>query len=564
MKIWNHYATVYWLLALFFCNCLVFACVPDRPLPADVQKVSVRFDSAYHFVVNHMVTAYDDLDTLLLLCDEMASVSPSLLETGQLPKWAHSFALAASLYINDNDMKKALVSLQRGMEVADSLGNIAVWNRAANLLALVYSNWKLDDEANALFNRIMAYSEQMDTLSRANAYLAKAMHMAYTEKYDSASYYMSQIDRLQIKEEDMLSGSYQSVRYFTRFLKGWYLAEMPDSLGRAIGLLQELHDEYYPYRDQAISFESVCFRLGRAYDLAGDGKKARRYYNEAKGLIVSKPANYQLFEVADSLMDVYLDKGAKDKAVDLLPAYKVISGQYHDFLMDGMLVYYSVKLDVAGKEKRIMQAESLLLRRQMEVVILALVVILLVVLVIWGIVYWRNKKRQIHTLFEALMRRYIEWREMNLYLLSVSNHVFLLSVSPNTDNPDGEEAEELLSDAAKGDDFYRELYYRVLLVMEKERPFLNPGLNISLLAKAVATNRTYLSSAINRMTGSSFSAWLAEYRVNYVIQLMEIGGFGNMDELYEQAGFGSKTSFYRQFKQITGLTPKQFVKRRMI
>lgn len=564
MKFGNRYAAVYGVVALFFCSCMMFSCAPDRPLQADVEKASARFDSAYHFVINNMVTVHDNLDTLMLLCDEMTSVPPSQLESEQLPKWTLSFALAASLYINNNDLKKALVSLRRGMVVADSLGNVAAWNRAANLLALVYSNWKLDDEANALFDRIMVYSEQLDTLTRANAYMSKAMHMVYTEKYDSASYYMSQIDKLQIKEEDMLSGSYQSVRYFTRFLKGWYLAEMPDSLDRAIGLLQELHDEYYPYREQAISFEAVCFRLGRAYDLAGDEKKANRYYDEAGELIASKPANYQLFEMADPLMAVYLDKGAKTKAMELLPAYRAISGQYHDYLLKGLLAYYSVKLDVAGKEKQIVQTEGLLVRRQMEVIILALAVILLMVLVIGGVIYWRNKKRQIRTLFEALMRRYIEWREINLYLLDSLDNVSLLPAGPNANGSDGEEAEEVLSDAAKGDESYRELYYRVLLVMEKERPFLNPELNISLLAKAVATNRTYLSSAINRMTGSSFSVWLAEYRVNYVIQLMETGGFDNIDELYEQAGFGSKTSFYRQFKQITGLTPKQFVKRRML
>lgn len=561
MKIGNRYAV---LAILLLGSCFLFSCMPDRPVPADAEKVPARFDSAYHYVINNMVTAYDNLDTLLLLSDEMTSVPPSLLEPDQLPKWTHSFALAASVYINNNDLKKALVSLQRGMTVSDSLGNVAVWNRAANLLALIYSNWKLDDEANALFDRIMVCSEQMDTLSRANAYLSKAMHMAYTEKYDSASYYMSQIDKLQIKEEDMLSGSYRSVRYFTRFLKGWYLAEMPDSLGRAIDLLQELHDEYYPYRDQAVSFESVCFRLGRAYDLAGDGKKAGRYYDEAKELIMAKPANYQLFEVADPLMDAYWEKGMKEKALELLPAYRVISEQYHDYLMNGMLAYYAVKLDVAGKEKQIVEAESLLVRRQMEVVILALAVILLVVLVIGGIVYWRNKKRQIRTLFEALMRCYIEWREINLYLADSMNHVSLFPVNETAENSAEANIDGVTPDAVKGDDFYRELYYRVLLVMEKERPFLNPELNISLLAKATATNRTYLSTAINRMTGSSFSAWLAEYRVNYAIQLMENGGFDNLDDLYEQAGFGSKTSFFRQFKQVTGLTPKQFAKRRML
>ncbi|WP_302576285.1 helix-turn-helix domain-containing protein [Phocaeicola barnesiae] len=37
----------------------------------------------------------------------------------------------------------------------------------------------------------------------------------------------------------------------------------------------------------------------------------------------------------------------------------------------------------------------------------------------------------------------------------------------------------------------------------------------------------------------------------------------NVDTIYTQAGFGSRTTFYRQFKQLTGLTPKQFLKQRV-
>ena len=70
----------------------------------------------------------------------------------------------------------------------------------------------MNDEANELFNQVIANSDQSDTLSMANAYLAKAMHMVYTMKYDSAVYYMSLIDKLNIQEEDMLPGSYHPVR----------------------------------------------------------------------------------------------------------------------------------------------------------------------------------------------------------------------------------------------------------------------------------------------------------------------------------------------------------------
>lgn len=555
----NNYVYVFFLCLL--CS-LFFSCLRKNESSELASKeIQIRFDSTYHFIVNNMLMSHEKQDTFLLLCDELTSVSPSLLDARQLRLWNNSFALSASYYMNNNEPKKALMLLQRGMAIADSLGDKACLNRAANLLALIYSNWKLDEEANVLFDKMIALSDKKDVLTMGNTYLAKAMHMVYTMKYDSAAYYVSLIDSLHIKKEDMLPGSYKSVDYSIRFLKGWYLTETPDSLFRAIALLQGLYDEYAPHKEQAVSFEAVCFRLGKAYEKAGDEKKAMHYYNESKKLIMAaQPSSYQ-FEVAEPLMNVFLNHKEMGSVVDFLPVWKKISEDYYDNQLRGMLAYYSVKLDVAAKEKEIMKAENQLFRRRIEVIGLSLLVVILSVFVVWGIVYWRNKKRQLRALFEALMRRYIEWREINLYL-ACNSHPQICSL----EIPEAEENKctSSVQDSEKEmeDDFYRSLYYRVLLVMEKERPFLNPDLTISLLAKMAITNRTHLSAAINRMTGRNFSMWLAEYRVNYVIYLMNDTGMNNMDALYEQAGFSSRTTFYRQFKQITGLTPKQFLKRK--
>lgn len=557
---------LYFCFSLLLLSCLFFSCAKKkRESEKGRKEIQVRFDSTYHFIVNSMLLSREKIDTCLALCDELTSVSPSLLTTRQLRLWNNSFSLSASYYLDNNEPKKALELLQRGMAVADSLGDKACFKRAANLLALIYSNWKLDKEANALFDKMLAVSDKSDRLTMGNIYLAKALHLAYTMKYDSAAYYVSLIDRLHIKKEDMLPGSYKSVDYSIRFLKGWYLTETPDSLHRAIELLQGLYDEYSPYKEQAVSFEGVCFRLGRAYDLAGDRERAIHYYNEAKHIIMEARPAPHLYEVASPLMDIFLKHGDMKRVVGFLPAWKAISEQYSDDQLRGMLAYYSIKLDVVAKEKELIKTEDMLFRKRIQVIGLSLLVILLTVLVVWGIIYWRDKKRQLHVLFETLMRRYIEWREINLYL---ANHYSTVQTRLLDTFGTDEKKDTLFSEkgetALESNDFYHKLYYRVLLVMEKEQPFLNPDLTLSSLAQMLMTNRTYLSVAINRMTGTNFSVWLAEYRVNYAIYLMNKSEADNNMNLflYEEAGFNSRTTFYRQFKQITGLTPKQYLKRR--
>ena len=563
MKKLLHYCKL-WGFSLVTPCCILFSCQSEPTCSPDDLEFQKQFDRNYHYVVNNMLKTHEKMDTLLMFCDELMSTSPSRLEPRQLRLWNYSYALSSSVYFNNNDLKKGLACLQRGLFLSDSLNDPLCKNRISSTLALVYSNWKMNDEANELFNQVIANSDKSDTLSMANAYLAKAMHMVYTMKYDSAVYYMSLIDKLNIQEEDMLPGSYKSVDYTTRFYKGWSLSEIPDSLNRSIELLQSLYDDYHAHKEETVSFESVCFRLGKAYERAGDPKKADFYYQEAKDLILIRPVSFQLFETSEPLMSTYIQENDTKNAMQLLPVWKTISEQYYDNQLNGMLAYYSVKQDVAGMEKQILEAEGKLTQRRLEIVILVMVVIVLMLIIVWGIFYWRNKKRRLQTLFQVLMRRYIEWREMGIYLVSKQGESLpLLAVGQDLEATTDETLQESSdSEGTSDDDFYRNLYYRVLLVMEKDRPFLNPELTISLLAKAAITNRTHLSTAINRMTGTNFSTWLAEYRVNYVIHLMTTSGSDNWDMLYEKAGFGSRTSFYRQFKQITGLTPKQFLKQR--
>lgn len=563
MKKWNCPA-VYCLLFALLLHLPFSSCRRSSSVPQKKSVVQVRFDSAYQFVVNNMLVSSEHIDTFVLLCDEMMSVPPSLLEPRQLKLWAHSFALASSVYFNNNNLKKGLSCLQRGIEVADSLDNMACFSRISGMLALVYSNWRLDNEANILLTNLIENSDKNDSLTMGYLYLSKAIHMVYTMKYDSAVYYLNQIDRLGLTEKDMLPGSYKSVSYAIRFYKGWCFAELPDSLSAAIGLLQGLYDEYQPNGEQVVAFESVCFRLGRAYDLAGKTTEAWKYYEEAKDKILLKPISFQLFETSSPLMNIFLRAGRKEDVMQLLPVWKRIMEQYYDNKLRGMLAYYSVKLDVMGKEKQVMQAKAALDKREMETVVLALALVALIIFVVWSIVYFRYKKRQFRLLFKAQRKQNIEWCELNLPSKSGRRNLAekmameeeRTEVYEGTGLKDNEEG-------AKEEAFYRQLYQKVLVVMEQERPFLNPDLNLVSLARMAGSNRTHLSLAINRMTGNNFSTWLAEYRVNYAMHLMNTSESVNLDTLYEQAGFGSRTTFFRQFKQNTGLTPKQFLKQQM-
>ncbi len=109
-----------------------------------------------------------------------------------------------------------------------------------------------------------------------------------------------------------------------------------------------------------------------------------------------------------------------------------------------------------------------------------------------------------------------------------------------------------------------ELLYKIATVMREQQLFANPRLTIQDLATAVGSNRTYVSSCINRRTGLSFSQYISRYRVEYAQIILRDTRYENDHEAVADAvalsGFSSDQNFYRVFKDLTGQTPLQYRK----
>lgn len=91
---------------------------------------------------------------------------------------------------------------------------------------------------------------------------------------------------------------------------------------------------------------------------------------------------------------------------------------------------------------------------------------------------------------------------------------------------------------------------------ERERLYLDPDLTLSSLARALATNSSTLSKAINRGLGTNFNSFVNQYRVEAVLRLLaDPNEDRSLLELALACGFNSKTSFNRSFRAHTGLTP---------
>lgn len=97
--------------------------------------------------------------------------------------------------------------------------------------------------------------------------------------------------------------------------------------------------------------------------------------------------------------------------------------------------------------------------------------------------------------------------------------------------------------------------------IQREKPYLNPELSLPALADSLEISRNQLSEVINKVHHKNFYEFINDYRVSEVKELMADPKNKHLKlmSLAYDAGFNSKATFNRIFKQMTGMTPSQYL-----
>lgn len=99
--------------------------------------------------------------------------------------------------------------------------------------------------------------------------------------------------------------------------------------------------------------------------------------------------------------------------------------------------------------------------------------------------------------------------------------------------------------------------------MEKDKPYLNVDLKQSDVAMALGYSTYLLSALFTYYLKTGYYDFVNTYRIEEFKCRVKAGEHKKYTllTLAEQCGFKSKTSFFRSFKKITGLTPKEYIQR---
>jgi len=174
--------------------------------------------------------------------------------------------------------------------------------------------------------------------------------------------------------------------------------------------------------------------------------------------------------------------------------------------------------------------------------IIRYIISVVLLLVIIGFLHIYLQKKKLNKAYRALV-------EKNLEIIKISDK-------------SSKKQEKKSKKRSLSQNVYEEIVSKILNVMKDTEIICDPNFSINRLADILQSNYTYVSESINFVLKKNFSTILNEFRINEAQRL-----FSNpdtkkytVDFVGEKVGYNSRSSFYRAFKEITGVTPSFYMK----
>lgn len=103
---------------------------------------------------------------------------------------------------------------------------------------------------------------------------------------------------------------------------------------------------------------------------------------------------------------------------------------------------------------------------------------------------------------------------------------------------------------------------KILTTLQQERPYLNPDFSLQDMASLTGIDKFKISLTLSRGMNTNFTSLVNQYRIEAFINLVNSRGLDNFNQMgiAMESGFNSKSTFYKAFKELKGVTPKTYFK----
>lgn len=166
--------------------------------------------------------------------------------------------------------------------------------------------------------------------------------------------------------------------------------------------------------------------------------------------------------------------------------------------------------------------------------------------------------------YKQKLKRDQKSRQDGFELLSVKNLLALYGTATNSLKTDKEGEIDKRYEKSLIDSNLLEKQKEIVLEYLDKNPkvILHSNFNLNFLSKETGISKHHLSQVFNISLSITFSKYLKNKRIDYAceqLKKMEEKDI-NFTRLAETIGYKSRSSFYQNFKEVTGLTPSEYIK----
>ncbi len=245
--------------------------------------------------------------------------------------------------------------------------------------------------------------------------------------------------------------------------------------------------------------------------------------------------------------------GDNARSYRLMEQYREISDRIRKQDEARSYMEYSVKNDMYLNQLLLERQRTQLLSKERNLILVVGICLLLVVSCGLLIYFYRRKNK----LYNSIVAQNRQTMERERILRERINE------SKSNDSGNEENSTTLEQRGGTGsEEGLNELADRFALMLIDQRLYENPDLSINTAAELLGTNRTYLSKAINRSTGHSFSEIVTQHRIRRATEILSDPSDDRpLKGVAAAVGFSSISAFYAAFRNQVGMTPTQYRKK---
>ncbi|MPM09372.1 hypothetical protein SDC9_55689 [bioreactor metagenome] len=473
--------------------------------------------------------------------DSSAYTLKKLISLSQLPgfetKLSDSYGHLGFVYNSIGCYSKTLENYSEALKTSSALGDSISMATDMNNIAAIYLHWKNYKMTEQYFRSALALYKRNRNLASTETTMANLANALQQEKnYDSA--------HLLYEKSLMITlgnGSEKSAA--VRLTNNGMLLHQIDKSDSAIIYLRNSLETGRGLG----SSNSVCSslqKLGDVYLDIGDLESAQKYLLEAIDCAESLKALPVLEKTYRSLGFLYEKTGQTDLALDALKKYQSIKDSLFSIKSQVMLSELEAKYKNEIQHKKVellVQKNKLIetrLNRNRNVLfgLIGVVALTLLATVAIAVLYIQK-----------------QWS----YKMLVSKNLKIILYKGSADKISIAGVQTHINDEEKN-----RLLIEIDRLVKEERIFARKQLSLMDLAKLLNTNTTYLSRLINDHYKTNFPNFINRFRVREAQIMLAQEKFQNhtFEAIADAVGFHSRSAFNVAFKNITGVTPGNFIK----